>query len=257
MIRRTKLYGVALVLATVPLIGVACGHKDDKPPATPVASASHSASAKKGSPPKAASKDASDGGTTASTDDGGASNAGDASDDGGSDDGSSASGGDTQYRTGVTSIDTLVTSDASSWSFPSQSSSPDGCAKRAGRSGDSATDFTALSTACGTATGALQYITPLTGLLDDTHKQDAFKVTLYAGLCYHVIGAGDGSMTDLDVRIQHGGDLLAYETETTPVAILGGDVPFCPKQTVDADVFVVLDGAGHGHYQFGIWATKK
>jgi hypothetical protein len=162
-----------------------------------------------------------------------------------------------QVRSAPATIDPLITSIGSA-SFPSSSVSYASCWTQLGLTGDYKNDFDALTGACGSPTGMAQYVAPEKGVLNQSHKEDVYKVKVLTGLCYRVLGAGDSTLSDLDIRIQKlDGALLVDEMGKQPVAIVDDDKPWCPDADEDINFLVVLDGPGHGRYEFGIWAGPK
>lgn len=163
-------------------------------------------------------------------------------------------------HTGTVSIDTLVPAPSSSspQPYPDQKVGYGTCWKTIGLTGQYNTDYDALIAACGTPTGMVRYTAPLTGVLDQTHKQDTYKVKLYGGLCYRALGAGDSTLSDLDIRIQKlDGALIADEMGRQPIAIVDDVKAWCQKSDEDVDFLLVVDGPGNGRYEFGIWAAPK
>jgi hypothetical protein len=119
-------------------------------------------------------------------------------------------------------------------------------------------DFDAIVAACGAPTGMLEYAAPSRGDFGPSHKQQVYKLSMYAGMCYRFIAAGDASVGDLDVRVEKpDGALVAIDKTEQPVAIIDSADVWCATEDVDYVLKVDLDGPGKGSFVFGVWARPK
>jgi hypothetical protein len=142
--------------------------------------------------------------------------------------------------------------------YPKQTISYKDCWAKVGLTGAAQKDFDAIIAACGTPTGMLEYAAPSRGDFAQSHKEQIYKLSMYAGMCYRFIAAGDTSVGDLDVRIEKpDGALVALDKTDQPVALIDSAGVWCATEDVDYVVKVDLDGPGKGSFVFGIWARPK
>jgi hypothetical protein len=132
------------------------------------------------------------------------------------------------------------------------------CWSKVGLTGAAQKDFDAIVAACGVPTGMLEYAAPSRGDFGPSHKQQVYKLSMYAGMCYRFIAAGDSSVGDLDVRVEKpDGALVAVDKTDQPVAIIDSADVWCATEDVDYVLKVDLDGPGKGSFVFGVWARPK
>ena len=143
--------------------------------------------------------------------------------------------------------------------FPKASATEKDCWKTVGLAGDAHKDFDALVAACGTPTGAIEYVKPAMGRLHSVKdKRDTFLVKIHGGLCYRFFGVSDGSIKDLDILILKGEDnLVGQDKVDGPVSIIDSSQAWCIDSDDDYQFRVEVDGTGEGAYVFGVWARPK
>jgi hypothetical protein len=145
-----------------------------------------------------------------------------------------------------------------SGAYPKPSTSYKDCGAKVGLTGTAQKDFDAIVAACGTPTGMLEYAAPSRGEFGGAHKEQVYTLTMYAGMCYRFIAAGDSSVGDLDVRVEKpDGALVAIDKTDQPVAIIDSADVWCATDDVDYVLKVDLDGPGKGSFVFGVWARPK
>jgi hypothetical protein len=138
--------------------------------------------------------------------------------------------------------------------FPTPTAPLQGC-WHVPRVGDAHKDFAAVVAACGTPTGAVEYVKPAVGRLHaDKDKRDTFNVKVESGMCYRFFGVADGSIKDLDILILREGAYLGEDKVDGPVAVISGEEPLCVDLNGSLQFSVQVDGPGTGRYIFGVWA---
>jgi hypothetical protein len=141
--------------------------------------------------------------------------------------------------------------------FPLASTLEQDCWRTLGVSGNARQDYEAITTRCGTPTGALRYVRPAIGHLHHKYqRRDTFVLPLQGGLCYRFFGVGDSTINDLDILIEQRGALVGEDRTTGPVAIIDSDKAWCIDRDGVYSFLVQTHGEGHGQYVFGVWARK-
>lgn len=143
-------------------------------------------------------------------------------------------------------------------SFPAATVGEQECWQTVGVKGVAQDDYDAITKKCGAATGAVEYVRPTLGDLHHEHdRRDTFVVPIMGGLCYRFFGVADSTIQDLDILIEQRGALVGDDKTVGPVAIIDSDKAWCMDRDGVYDFLVQVDGEGHGHYVFGVWARKK
>lgn len=144
-------------------------------------------------------------------------------------------------------------------SFPKATADEHACWQTISVSGDAQKDFDALVAACGGPTGSIEYVKPSAGKLHETKdKRDTYVVNIRGGYCYRFFGVADATIKDLDILIERtNGDLVGEDRTNGPIAIIDSDKAWCIDQGGDYQFGVKIDGAGRGHYIFGVWARPN
>jgi hypothetical protein len=139
--------------------------------------------------------------------------------------------------------------------YPPQTVAFGECWKGARLTGDFASDYNNLVTACGKPTGMLPYSKPMSGELSDTNKGDVYTIKLTGGACYRFFAVAGGSIKDIDIGIATMEDkIIAHDKYTQPVAVIEWQKPVCVEHDVQFKFVVARDGGGSGGYGFGIWS---
>jgi hypothetical protein len=140
--------------------------------------------------------------------------------------------------------------------FPKATATDLECWQAIRLSGEATKDYDALVERCGTPTGSVQYVAPVSGKLHhELDKRDTFDVKIQGGLCYRIFGVADASIPDLDILIERAnGDLVGDDKTNGSVAIIEADKNWCMDRDDEYRFEVQIKGRGTGNYKFGVWA---
>jgi hypothetical protein len=144
-------------------------------------------------------------------------------------------------------------------SFPKRTKPDSECWAGLPATGDHATDYAAITLACGAPTGLVEYAKPVEGTLHHKHDQaDVFTMPVLAGYCYRYFAIADSSIADLDLLIEKKGGILVGDDKTNgPFAIVDTEEAWCQDEDQSLEFHVQVDGPGKGGYTFGVWARPK
>jgi hypothetical protein len=143
--------------------------------------------------------------------------------------------------------------------FPKRTVGDKECWQGVPLQGDAHRDFDNLVGRCGAPTGLAEYVKPMLGHLHHKlDKRDTFKIKLHGGMCYRYFAVADVGIKNLDILVtKPNGALVANDKTSNPVAIIEFDKSWCMDDDAEYDFHVEVNGEGHGHYVFGVWAKPK
>lgn len=142
--------------------------------------------------------------------------------------------------------------------FPKATVGDHDCLKELSLSGKHKKDYETLTTKCGTPTGMMKYTEPSEGRLHHKlDKRDHFQIKVYKGMCYRYFAVADDGIKDIDIIVMKKGALLAMDKTEQHIAVIDTDKLWCVDDDMELDFAVEVDGAGAGHYTFGVWTRPK